>query len=83
MFEVTLEKRVIEPHEEVTMNAGSFNVNNFTQNIILKLDYPDAIRNLVTWKEELVDSAGQKVKVFKIINNSNFLVYARVVKQME
>ena len=81
MIEETLQKRTINPHEEATLNAGKFDVNTHTPKIVLKLDYPDSIKNLVTWREELIGSAEQCVKVFKILNESNLLVYARLVKQ--
>ncbi|MCH7754258.1 hypothetical protein IH970_03915 [candidate division KSB1 bacterium] len=45
--------------------------------LYLKLDYSPSIKHLVTTQEEL---RGQ-TKIFTIHNQSNFLIYAQLVKQ--
>ena len=65
------------------MIVEKFDVNTDTPKVYLKLDYPDCVKNLVSWREELIGSADKCVKVFKILNKSNFLVYARIVKLPE
>jgi len=67
--EEILQKRTINPHEKVTLSAGS-------PKVILKLDYSPSIKHLVTTQEEL---RGQ-TKIFTIHNQSNFLIYAQLVK---
>ncbi len=67
--EEILQKRTINPHEKVTLSADS-------PKVILKLDYSPSIKHLVTTQEEL---RGQ-TKIFTIHNQSNFLIYAQLVK---
>jgi len=67
--EEILQKRTINPHEKVTLSADN-------PKVILKLDYSPSVKHLVTTQEEL---RGQN-KIFTIHNQSNFLVYAQLVK---
>ena len=69
MPEEILRKRTINPHETVTLSTDN-------PKVILKLDYSPSVKHLITTQEEL----GGQTKVFTIHNQSNFLVYAQVVK---
>ncbi len=69
MPEEILQKRTINPHEKVTLNAAD-------PKVILKLDYSPSVKHLVTRQE---DFRGQ-TKIFTIHNHSNFLIYAQLVK---
>ncbi|MFQ5602656.1 MAG: hypothetical protein ACE5HS_05255 [bacterium] len=81
MAEEIIAKRIIRPHEEATLNAGEFDVKTSTPAVNLKLDFPQSVQNLITWKEEVVGSEEHCTKIFKIHNRSNFLVYAKLIKQ--
>lgn len=83
MSEVVLEKRTINPREEATLNAGQIDAEIRTPIVILQLDYPESIKHLVTYTEELHGQGEHRSKVFKVHNQSNFLVYAQLVKTVK
>jgi hypothetical protein len=83
MPEEVLEKRIINPHEQATLSAGEFDTKTRTPKIVLQLNYPQSVKNLVSCREELAGTEPHCSKIFTIHNQSNFLVYARLVKQSD